>query len=212
MRRAGIFPLALVALLFSASACSVRYERSAPRVGPSTSGYPMICNDPALRGEVVGEVPGGITGCGIANAVRLHEVNGVQLSSGAVVDCPTARAFGSWVDRGLMAAVGNKGGGVQSIRVAASYACRTRNHQPGARISEHGRGKAIDVSGYRLRDGTDVTVLRDWGTGRNGRALKQMHRAACGTFGTVLGPDSDRFHQDHFHFDTARHRGGPYCR
>jgi hypothetical protein len=172
----------------------------------------MVCKNPALRGEVVGEVPGGITGCGIDNAVRLHEVNGVRLSTGAVVDCPTARAFGTWVERGMMPAVGNQGGGVQSIRDAASYACRTRNHQPGARISEHGRGKAIDVSGYSLRDGTEVTVLRDWGAGRNGRALKQMHRAACGTFGTVLGPESDRFHQDHFHFDTARHRGGPYCR
>ncbi len=212
MRRAALVPLALVALLFSASACSVRYDRSAPRVAPSTSGYPMVCKNPALRGEVVGEVPGGITGCGIANAVRLHEVNGIQLSSGAVVDCPTARAFGTWVERGMMPAVGNQGGGVQSIRVAASYACRTRNHQAGARISEHGRGKAIDVSGYNLRDGTEVTVLRDWGAGRTGRALKQMHRAACGTFGTVLGPESDRFHQDHFHFDTARHRGGPYCR
>jgi len=212
MRRPALVPLALVALLFSASACSVRYERSSPRQAPSTSGYPMVCKDPALRGEVVGEVPGGITGCGIANAVRLHEVNGVRLSTGAVVDCPTARAFGNWVERGMMPAVGNQGGGVQSIRVAASYACRTRNHQPGARISEHGRGKAIDVSGYSLRDGTEVTVLRDWGAGRNGRALRQMHRAACGTFGTVLGPESDRSHQDHFHFDTARHRGGPYCR
>ena len=212
MRRAALVPLALVALLFSASACSVRYDRSAPRVAPSTSGYPMVCKNPALRGEVVGEVPGGITGCGIANAVRLHEVSGVQLSSGAVVDCPTARAFGTWAERGMMPAVGNQGGGVQSIRVAASYACRTRNHQAGARISEHGRGKAIDVSGYNLRDGTEVTVLRDWGAGRTGRALKQMHRVACGTLGTVLGPESDRFHQDHFHFDTARHRGGPYCR
>jgi hypothetical protein len=140
----------------------------------------MVCKDPALRGEVVGEVPGGITGCGIANAVRLHEVNGIRLSTGAVVDCPTARAFGTWVERGMMPAVGNQGGGVQSIRVAASYACRTRNHA---------------AASPRCR-----------------RALRQMHRAACGTFGTVLGPESDRFHQDHFHFDTARHRGGPYCR
>ncbi|MDP5333966.1 MAG: extensin family protein, partial [Paracoccaceae bacterium] len=127
MDRAALVPLALVALLFSASACSVRYDRSAPRAAPSTSGYPMVCKDPALRGEVVGEVPGGITGCGIANAVRLHEVNGIRLSTGAVVDCPTARAFGTWVERGMMLAVGNPGGGVQSIRVAASYACRSRN-------------------------------------------------------------------------------------
>ena len=211
-RRAVVLPLALMGLLLSASACSVRYERGPARVAPSTSGYAMICGDPALRGEVVGEVPGGITGCGIDNAVRVHEVNGIQLSTGAVVDCPTAKAFKTWVGKGMAPAVGSQGGGIESIRVAASYACRTRNHQRGARISEHGRGKAIDVSGYTLRDGTEVTVLRDWGSGRNGRALREMHRAACGPFGTVLGPESDRFHQDHFHFDTARHRGGPYCR
>ncbi|MEM9755898.1 MAG: extensin family protein, partial [Pseudomonadota bacterium] len=25
-------------------------------------------------------------------------------------------------------------------------------------------------------------------------------------------PESDRFHQDHFHFDVADYRSGPYCR
>jgi hypothetical protein len=39
-----------------------------------------------------------------------------------------------------------------------------------------------------------------------------MHRAACGTFGTTLGPGSDGMHEDHFHYDTARHRNGAYCR
>jgi hypothetical protein len=39
-----------------------------------------------------------------------------------------------------------------------------------------------------------------------------MHRAACGRFGTTLGPGSDGMHEDHLHFDTARHANGPYCR
>ena len=43
-------------------------------------------------------------------------------------------------------------------------------------------------------------------------AMRKMHRTACGPFGTVLGPDSDRFHRDHFHFDTAKYRSGPFCR
>jgi len=30
--------------------------------------------------------------------------------------------------------------------------------------------------------------------------------------GTVLGPEANRFHRDHFHFDTAEYRSGPYCR
>jgi hypothetical protein len=63
-----------------------------------------------------------------------------------------------------------------------------------------------------MRDGSRVTVLSGWNDPEDGRLLRRLHRGACGPFGTVLGPNSDRFHQDHFHFDVARHRGGPYCR
>ncbi|WP_085821791.1 extensin family protein [Ruegeria meonggei] len=31
-------------------------------------------------------------------------------------------------------------------------------------------------------------------------------------FFLALRPDSDRFHQGHFHFDTARRRSGSICR
>jgi hypothetical protein len=55
-------------------------------------------------------------------------------------------------------------------------------------------------------------VLDHWNTGHKGRILRQLHQTACGPFGTVLGPEADRHHQDHFHFDTANHRGGAYCR
>jgi hypothetical protein len=101
---------------------------------------------------------------------------------------------------------------LKSLRVAAHYACRTRNNQPGARISEHGKGRAIDISGLRLRDGTLITVRNGWNGAETGKILRRMHQGACGPFGTVLGPESDRFHLDHFHFDTARYRSGPFCR
>ncbi|MEO0691635.1 MAG: extensin family protein [Pseudomonadota bacterium] len=171
----------------------------------------QVCGDPDLQGDEIGFVPGAINGCGVAEAVRLRSVSGVTLSQAAVIDCPTAKALKRWTEKGAKPALRNVGGGLATYRVAAHYACRTRNNQRGARISEHGRGKAIDISGFVMRDGTTFTVLNDWNS-RNGKALKSMHRAACGPFGTVLGPNSDRFHRDHFHFDTAKHRSGPYCR
>ena len=171
----------------------------------------QVCGDPDLQGDEVGFVPGSINGCGVAEAVRLRSVSGVTLSQAAVIDCPTAKALKRWTEKGAIPALRKKGGGLASYRVAAHYACRTRNNQAGGRISEHGRGKAIDISGFVMRDGTTITVLNDWNS-RNGKALKSMHRAACGPFGTVLGPNSDRFHRDHFHFDTAKHRSGNYCR
>ena len=97
------------------------------------------------------------------------------------------------------------------LQVAASYACRPRNNQKGNRISEHGKGHAIDVAAIVLENGQVISVLSDWGKGRGGKILKAVHRAACGTFSTVLGPGSDRFHRDHLHLDTARGRS-PYCR
>jgi hypothetical protein len=171
-----------------------------------------VCGDTAIQGEVVGFVPGRISGCGIKDAVRVRSVSGITLSQQAVLDCTTAKALKQWINKGMKPAVGDFGGGVSQIRVAAHYACRTRNNQAGARISEHGRGRAIDIAGFRFKDGSEITVLEDWGRRGTGAILRDMHKRACGVFGTVLGPQSDRFHQDHFHFDTARHRGGAYCR
>ncbi len=94
----------------------------------------------------------------------------------------------------------------------ASYSCRPRNGVAGNKMSEHGRGRAIDIGGFTLRDGSEITVLDDWGTRREGPLLHALHEAACGIFGTVLGPRSDRFHANHFHLDTASYRSGPYCR
>lgn len=171
-----------------------------------------ICGDPALQGELVGYVPGRISACGITEGVRVRSVEGIPLSQQALIDCPTAKALKTWINKGLKPSIGSRGGGVAQINVAAHYACRTRNNQAGGEVSEHGRGKAIDISGVTLRDGSTITVLQGWATRQDGPALSKMHDRACGIFGTVLGPNSDRFHQDHFHFDTARHGNGAYCR
>ena len=172
----------------------------------------VVCGKRTIRGETIGPVPGRIAGCGIESAVKITSVAGITLSQASVMDCETAQALHRWVDKSAIPAFRRKGGGLVSLRVAAHYACRTRNHQPGARISEHGKGKAIDISGFVLKDGTVVTVSEGWTKRGQRKAMRKVHAGACGPFGTVLGPEADRFHQDHFHFDTARHRGGPYCR
>ncbi|MEQ8489791.1 extensin family protein [Marinovum algicola] len=172
----------------------------------------QLCGLVGVEGEEIGPVAGRIAGCGTDRAVRVSAVSGVQLSQRAVLTCGTARALQSWVDTGLRPAVGKMGGGIAGLRVAAHYSCRTRNNRPGARISEHGKAKAIDISEIVLVNGDTLNVLRDWRRGRKGRALQRAHGAACGIFGTTLGPGSDGYHEDHLHYDTARHRGGAYCR
>lgn len=170
-----------------------------------------VCGDIDIQGKKVGRVPGKINGCGIKNAVQITSVSDVALSRPATMDCKTAKSLNRWVKKGVIPAFRGRGG-ITKLRVAAHYACRTRNNQRGARISEHGRGKAIDISAFYLKNGSVVTVLNDWGKGGAGRALRSVWKAACGPFGTVLGPQADRYHRDHFHMDTASYRSGPYCK
>lgn len=182
--------------------------RPAPGTGPLVSRRGSVCGVPGIKGETIAPIVGRVRGCGVANPVRITSVDGVALSQPAIMDCDTAKALSAWVQRGLQPAFG---GQVTRLQVAGHYVCRTRNHKRGARLSEHSRGKAIDISGLTLANGQTLSILRDW-RGRQGRALKAAHKAACGPFGTTLGPGSDGMHEDHLHFDTARHRNGPYCR
>tara|TARA_R100001369_G_scaffold90238_1_gene128965 strand:- start:1121 stop:1837 length:717 start_codon:yes stop_codon:yes gene_type:complete len=171
-----------------------------------------VCGDPSIQGEVIGRVPGAIAGCGIENAMSIASVSGVRLSPKAMMDCSTAQALKQWVDTSAKPALSRKGGGLREIQVAAHYACRRRNNAKTGKISEHGTGRAIDISGFRMADGSQITVLEHWSSRSSGKALQRMHAGACGPFGTVLGPRANRFHADHFHFDTARYRSGTYCR
>ncbi|MFT6675435.1 MAG: hypothetical protein ACJAVM_001627 [Sulfitobacter sp.] len=171
-----------------------------------------VCGDIAIQGEAIGRVKAKLKGCGVENAVRVRSVSGVTLSQTSVMDCRTAKSLKKWLDRTAKPALSRKGGGLRSLRVAAHYSCRTRNNKKGAKISEHGKGRAIDISAFRLNDGSEMTVLHGWNARGSKKALRKMHRGACGPFKTVLGPQADRYHRDHFHFDTAQYRGGAYCR
>ena len=171
-----------------------------------------LCGSAGILGDRLETIPGRIRGCGIPEPVRVREIDGVTLNQPATLNCDAALALQTWLREGVVPVVGRTGGGVSSLRVVASYACRTRNNQPGARLSEHSTGNAIDIAGIGLVNGRELTVLTGWRSGQSSRLLRRMHQEACGPFGTVLGPNSDRFHRDHFHFDVASYRSGPYCR
>ncbi|MEM7733384.1 MAG: extensin family protein [Pseudomonadota bacterium] len=172
-----------------------------------------LCGVPGIQGETVGQVKSETRGCGIAEAVRVTAVGGVSLSQGAVMECSTAEVLNSWVQNDVKRIIGRTGGGVSELQVAAHYVCRTRNHKRGARISEHGKGRAIDISAFNLEDGSSISLTEDWRKGKRGRMLRDIRDSACGPFATVLGPGSDGYHEDHFHFDTAqRDNNYLYCR
>lgn len=136
----------------------------------------------------------------------------------ATLTCPMVAWLDDWLATAVQpAALAWMGQGVKEIRTAGSYACRRRNHQPGAKLSEHAFGNAIDIMSFVFADGSVTTVKGGWrgGTPSEQGFLRDVLNSACGKFRTVLGPGSDAFHYDHFHLDLARHdaRGQRrYCR
>lgn len=203
----------LLALLVPVAAASADDRPPPPRpnglvpvAAPTQSG--PVCNLGGLVGRP--EAPRSEQGgCRLTDAVALESIGGVTLSPAPVLACETARTLAQWLETVARPALSETGGGLAGVDVAAGYVCRTRNNQPGAKISEHALGRAVDVMALRRSDGS---VLRIKGAaGTEAAQVARLRAGACGLFTTVLGPGSDAFHEDHLHFDIAERRR-TYCR
>jgi hypothetical protein len=106
-------------------------------------------------------------------------------------------------------AVSDLGSRVSRIDHLGAYACRANTGVRG-RLSEHAFGRAIDIAGFRLANGTVVNVERDWSRpGPNRTFLHDVARNACRYFSVVLTPDSNADHYNHFHFDIGPGKSCP---
>ena len=187
--------------LVTSVAAATTAEMPAAKSSKKKSKKGSVCGDSDIRGEALSAIPAKYKGCGLDEPVRVTVVSDVALNPAATISCDTAEALKKWVEVGMRPAFGNRK--VVELKVAASYICRTRNNVKGAKVSEHGRGKAIDISGFVMSDGTLWTVVDNYNS-----TIRKAHKAACGIFGTTLGPGSDGYHEDHLHFDVARYNSG----
>ncbi|MFO1201286.1 MAG: extensin family protein [Tabrizicola sp.] len=177
-------------------------ERKKKRETASRKG--SVCGVASIKGEEIAPIKSKVKGCGVEDPVAITSVAGVKLSQTATVDCSIAKALNRWVDEVAQPAFN---GNLVEMQVAAHYACRSRNNIKGAKISEHGKGRAIDISAFILSNGTVLTVERNYN-----KLLRRIYKAGCSYFMTTLGPGSDGYHENHFHFDTSARKGGAYCR
>ncbi|WP_422037600.1 extensin family protein [Roseibium sp.] len=161
---------------------------------------------PPVRGEFSGDA-----GCGIESPVRLTSIQreGAQVAlKGAVtVSCAFAQTFSEWLQSDVLpAAEKHFDGGIKSIATGPGYQCRRRNNQPDGKLSEHALGKAVDISGFAMKEGASVSVETDWGKDTPaGRFLTDIQKSACARFTTVLSPEGDEFHKSHLHVDIGCH-------
>ncbi|HGG05202.1 MAG TPA: hypothetical protein ENK28_07070, partial [Aliiroseovarius sp.] len=73
-----------------------------------------ICGNRQIQGRALAAIPAKLPGCGLRNPVSVTSVSGVRLTTAATLSCETAKALNTWVRRGVMPAVGNRGGGLAS--------------------------------------------------------------------------------------------------
>jgi hypothetical protein len=151
-------------------------------------------------------------GCSALGAVQLVDM-GTPATGLRAMTCPVARQFARWSRESLQSAADQwLHTSVVRIETFGTYACRTRNSQPGERLSQHAFANAVDVAGFLLADGRRVTVEQGWrgSDERVRRFLRQIHQGGCRRFNIGLSPDSDSYHYNHLHFDMGPN--GPYCR
>ncbi len=134
----------------------------------------------------------------------------VDVKPTATLACPIVSALDRWIMSALQPAAQKWfGQPVVEIRQISAYSCRGMNGQPGARISEHAFGNALDIAAFVLADGHRITVKNGWrGSPEEQGFLRDVQAAACDQFTTVLAPGSNQFHYDHIHVDLMRRDSG----
>lgn len=119
------------------------------------------------------------------------------------VTCPVAAALEIWRrDSVVPAARDLLGSGIARIEHLGAFSCRRMYGGADGPWSEHATANAIDIAAFVLDDGRRISVLRGWeGEGPEAAFLRAVRGGACASFATVLSPDYNAAHADHFHLD-----------
>ncbi|MCW2267838.1 hypothetical protein D3C77_07580 [compost metagenome] len=142
--------------------------------------------------------------CPLENVLRV-EGSAVRLSSSFLASCPLAVAYALFEHHALQPAAQRAfAQPVVQVDHLGSFACRNVYNRKDGRLSQHATANALDIAGFRLADGQRITLLKDWGgEGAKAQFLREVHARACDSFNTVLGPDYNAAHHNHFHLDMG---------
>jgi hypothetical protein len=152
--------------------------------------------------------------CGGEDLVRLEAIvladkKRVSVKPPATLRCGMASAIADWIRTDIVPLAAQLGSEPSGLEILGSYECRGFNGVAGAPLSEHGHANALDVGAIKLANGqsiglTDRTVSRE--------LRESVLHSVCARFMTVLGPDSDWYHEEHIHLDLMpRHNNYKIC-
>jgi peptidoglycan hydrolase-like protein with peptidoglycan-binding domain len=165
----------------------------------------------------------------------------IAMDPPATVTCALAKTLSAWLNETVQPEAKALFNSPVVKLDAASYACRNRNDGVDQPLSEHALANAIDISDFVLASGQQIAVIENWPKGpanpplplpnpsrvssetfkvqrvavslgdRERDFLESVHDEACKIFGTVLGPNADEAHKNHFHVDMKQRRGASFC-
>ena len=152
--------------------------------------------------------------CGGRDMIRLDAVllpnrKRVEVRPTAILRCAMAESFAAWVRDEASDHTAALADALRTVDILGSYECRGRNSVADAKLSEHGKGNAIDVRALVLADGRHITFTDETVS----KPLRNdLRDSACHRFTTVLGPGADGHHNDHIHLDSLeRNNGARIC-
>ncbi|WP_205214850.1 extensin family protein [Altererythrobacter sp. ZODW24] len=217
--------LALLASVALLGACSMLPGGTSNSDKPRAGNAQSVAATPAAR-QCLGKLNAtgarfiakadayGGKGCSNINTVSLSAMRGdrsqFEVTNLGTVSCPVANTFAAWtrfgVDRAARQILGSP---IERIETMGSYSCR--NVAGSSRRSAHSTADAVDVSAFVLKDGRRISLSGGWNSSdrREREFLRVVHKSACKRFGTVLGPDYNAAHRDHFHLERG---DGSFCR
>ncbi|WP_343343130.1 extensin family protein [Sphingomicrobium sp. XHP0239] len=139
--------------------------------------------------------------CGYADGIAVNDLGVPPRPAALVTSCPAAAALYLWQRDTLPAAAQTHlGTDIASFSHAGSYSCRRLYGRPDGPWSRHATADAVDVTGFTLVDGRTVSLIADWnGDADDAAFLRAARDGACDLFGSVLSPDYNAAHADHFH-------------
>ena len=155
------------------------------------------------------------TGAGACRRVDRTALTSSGLAPAAPqATCPVATGFALWLRHSVNPAAEEIfGAPVARVEHLGTWNCRRIGGGDAGAWSEHATGNAIDIAAFVLEDGRRISVLADWdGTAEEQAFLRRARDGACLSFATVLSPDYNAAHADHFHLDQAERMIGSMCR
>ena len=175
-----------------------------------------VCKALLESGTVVARTMPPIVGpgeCGIdapvaLEAIVLADKRKIGFKPGTALRCDLAAALARWVSEDVVPMLAAQNLVLEGITDADAYSCRSRNHVAGAKISEHGKGNAIDLDAFLFAPNKRISLTSP----EAAPFVAQVKASACARFTTILGPGSDGYHNNHIHLDLEdRRTHGTLC-